>query len=627
MITDETVERVREAADIVQIIGEHVNLKRTGADFRGPCPFHQGTHRNFSVSPRKGIYYCFVCHEGGDVFTFLQKRLGMDWPSAVRYVAEKVGIPVEEVQRRREGPDPRQPLWDVNAAVADWFRTLLWDEEEGRAARDYLALRRVSREVSDRFGLGFAPRDPEALRSHFNALGIEDDLLVNAGILVRREEDGELRARFRNRLVFPILDPAGNHVGFGGRLLGPGEPKYLNSAESPVFSKAKLLYGLHMAKHVIRRDDRVMVVEGYFDVVRLVSAGFDWVVAPLGTALTEPQAALLRRFTTNAFLLYDSDKAGLKATFRAGDELLRHGMAVQVVTLPDGEDPDSFVDKYGGERLQAQLAQAIDVFERKVQLLERAGWFADLRGKRRALDRLLPTIRATADPITRDIYLARASEAAGVSRDVLVRELGDERRAAAEARAGAARQGGGRGGGGMAPGEREEGRESDAPRGRRTARVEDDRRQSPLRRTPPVERDLVWILVHRRAMLEEVAEQIGPEDLHDAALKAVFAALLAAAADETPEALVERLLEDAVPVYRVLLNEPVPEEFDVPRTVAGAVSKLRGVPLRRRLREIDGLLDIAPDAEKDELIREKGRLTRELAALGAGRFKSFDSGR
>ena len=222
MITDETVERVREAADIVRIIGEHVNLRRTGSDYRGPCPFHQGTHRNFSVSPKKGIYYCFVCHEGGDVFTFLQKRLGMDWPGAVRYVADKVGIPVEEVQQRREGPHPDQPLWDLNAAVADWFRTLLWDEEEGRQARDYLALRRVSREVADRFGLGFAPRDPEALRRHFAALGYGDDRLLEAALLVAREDGGEPRARFRNRLMFPISDAAGNTVGFGGRLLGPG---------------------------------------------------------------------------------------------------------------------------------------------------------------------------------------------------------------------------------------------------------------------------------------------------------------------------------------------------------------------------------------------------------------------
>jgi DNA primase len=600
MISDETVDRVRDAADIVQIIGEHVPLRRTGTDFRGPCPFHQGTHRNFSVSPKKGIYYCFVCHEGGDVFTFLQKRLGMDWPGAVRYVAEKVGIPVEEVQQRREGPHPDQPLWDLNAAVADWFRTLLWDEDEGRAARDYLALRRVSREVADRFGLGFAPRDPDVMRRHFAALGYDDDRLLEAALVVAREEGGEPRARFRNRLMFPISDAAGNTVGFGGRLLGPGEPKYLNSAESRVFSKGRLLYGLHMAKHAIRRDDRVMVVEGYFDVVRLVSAGFDWVVAPLGTALTEQQGQILRRYARNAFLLYDSDRAGLKATFRSGDELLRHGMTVQVVTLPEGEDPDSFVDRHGGPALAAALGDALDVFERKVLLLERAGWFADLRRKRRALDRLLPTIRATQDPITRDMYLTRAGEAAGVSREVLERELAATR-----------------------------------DRGRAVARVptEAERaqparaaaRRAPAGPPPPhAERRLVWILVHAPALREHVGEQIGRDDLTHTALGTILAAIVAAGADASPADLVASLDDDAAELFRTLQEEPPGEGFDMLREADGCVAALRAAPLRRRLVENQRAIDIASDTEKDALIRDKVRLQRELAALGAGRIKSFD---
>ena len=613
MITDETVDRVREAADIVRIIGEHVNLRRTGSDYRGPCPFHQGTHRNFSVSPKKGIYYCFVCHEGGDVFTFLQKRLGMDWPTAVRHVAEKVGIVVEEVQRRREGADPRQPAWDINASAADYFRTLLWDDEQGRAARDYLTLRGVAREVADRFGLGFAPRDPDAMRSHFNALGIEDERLVEAGLLVQRDDGGEPRARFRNRLIFPILDIAGNTAGFGGRLLGPGEPKYLNSAESPVFSKARLLYGMHMARHVIRRDDRAMVVEGYFDVVRLVSAGFDWVVAPLGTALTEQQAALLRRFTKNVYLLYDSDQAGLKATFRAGDELLRHGASVQVVTLPEGEDPDSFVDKHGAAGLAAQLSLAIDVFERKVQLLERAGWFGDLRGKRRALDRLIPTVRAAADPITRDMYIARASEAAGVSREVLQREIGEEERSARR------REGPPEEGGPDSPPPPDE-------RPRAFDREEWRRRNAPARSPASrTERYLVWILMHHRSQLETVGEQVGPAELRDTTLREIYAALLAAAPDAPLEEIAGKLSEEARTLFAELLEEPAGEGIDVARTLAGCVSQIRGVPIRRRLREIDRELDIAHDAQKDELIREKTRLIRDAAALGAGRYKSFGS--
>ncbi|HEY9479198.1 MAG TPA: DNA primase [Gemmatimonadaceae bacterium] len=616
MISDETVDRIRESADIVRIIGEHVNLRRTGTDFRGPCPFHQGTHRNFSVSPRKGIYYCFVCHEGGDVFTFLQKRLGMDWPSAVKLVAEKVGIVVEEVDRRREGTDPRQPAWDINAAAADYFRTLLWDDDEGRAARDYLSLRGVTRETADRFGLGFAPRDADTMRAHFNALGIEDDKLLDAGLLVQRDEGGQPRARFRNRLIFPILDLAGNTAGFGGRLLGPGEPKYLNSSESPVFSKAKLLYGLHMARHVIRRDDRAMVVEGYFDVVRLVSSGFDWVVAPLGTALTEQQAALIARFTKNAFLLYDSDQAGLKATFRSGDELLRHGMSVQVVTLPPGEDPDSFVDKNGAAGLTAQLSLAIDVFERKVQLLERAGWFADLRGKRRALDRLLPTVRATTDPITRDIYLSRACEAAGVSREVLERELEEEER-------------GGRGRGRSAraavpstPAPQQDEREAGgAMRESRTTQPP----RVPRNPASRIERELIWVLLHHRTRIEEVGEQIGPDELRDPALREIYAALLATSPDAPLDDVAERIPSDtdARSLFVELAEEPPGEGFQVDSVLISSVSKIRGATIRRRLREIDREMGIAQDAQKDELISEKRRLNRDVTALGAGRFKGY----
>ena len=211
------------------------------------------------------------------------------------------------------------------------------------------------------------------MREHLNALGYPDARLAEAGLLVTREETNEQRPRFRNRLIFPIHDASGHHVGFGGRLLGPGEPKYLNSADSPIFSKSRVLYGLNWAKHSIRREDRAVVVEGYFDAVRLWSAGLEPVVAPLGTALTEQQAAMLARYTRTAFLLYDSDRAGLKATFRAGDELLRHSFAVQVVTLPEGEDPDSFVDSKGADALREQLERSVDVFERKVQLLDRAG--------------------------------------------------------------------------------------------------------------------------------------------------------------------------------------------------------------------------------------------------------------
>jgi len=261
MIPDEDVERVRDNADIVQIIGEHVSLKRVGTDWRGPCPFHQGTHRNFSVSTKKRMYYCFVCHAGGDVFNFLQKRLGMDWPSAVRAVADKSGIEIREVETRREGPDPREPVWELNAAAAEYFQRMLWDEDIGQPAREYLAKRNVSREAGQRFGLGFAPREIGLLRSYLNTLGYDDARLLSGGLLVQREEAEEPRPRFRGRLMFPIYDASGRPSGFGGRLIGPGEPKYLNSSDSPTFTKGRLLYGLNWARHAIRRDERLLLVE------------------------------------------------------------------------------------------------------------------------------------------------------------------------------------------------------------------------------------------------------------------------------------------------------------------------------------------------------------------------------
>jgi len=606
MISDETIERVREAADIVQIIGEHVNLKRSGADFRGPCPFHQGTHRNFSVSPKKGIYYCFVCHEGGDVFTFLQKRLGMEWPAAVRLVADRVGIEVREVETRAQDKDAREPFWELNAAAAAYFRDMLWDEDAGKAARDYLALRRVSREVADRFGLGFAPRDLDAMREHLNALGYADTRLAEAGLLVTREETNEQRPRFRNRLIFPIHDASGHHVGFGGRLLGPGEPKYLNSADSPIFSKSRVLYGLNWAKHSIRREERVVLVEGYFDAVRLWSAGLDPVVAPLGTALTEQQAALLARYTRTAFLLYDSDRAGLKATFRSGDELLRHSFAVQVVTLPEGEDPDSFVDAHGADALREQLDQSVDVFERKVQLLDRAGWFADLSRKRRALDRLLPTIRATADALTRDMYLTRASEAAGVAKELLAREV-DAPTAAVGGRTRYS-------GPAVQRQEPDAMPPAEAP-GRTRTRDRRTQERRKLGRGESAERELVRVMVHERGQVDALAERVDPAEFHNAQLREIFQTLVKLGDEATLEQLSSALSGAAVEELQGLLDEP-DALVDMRRTIDDSLMMLRKRDIKARMGEITRMLPLASGEEKDELIVEKTKLQREMQTFG-----------
>jgi len=605
VIPDEDVERVRDHADIVQIIGEHVNLRRVGSDWRGPCPFHQGTHRNFSVSPKKRMYYCFVCHAGGDVFNFLQKRLGLDWPSAVRTVAEKSGIEIREVETRREGPDPREPVWEVNAAAAEYFQRMLWDDDLGAPAREYLAKRHVSREAGEKFGLGFAPREIGLLRGYLNTLGYDDARLLSAGLLVQREEAEEPRPRFRGRLMFPIYDASGRLSGFGGRLIGPGEPKYLNSADSVTFTKGRLLYGLNWARHAIRRDERLLLVEGYFDVVRLVLAGIESVVAPLGTALTEDQASMISRQTKNVFLLYDSDTAGQKATFRAGDLLLAQGVSVRVVTLPDGEDPDTFVDTHGRAALEVQIDAAVDVFDRKVQILERQGWFADLHKRRRAIDRLLPTIRATADLVTRDMYIARASEASGVDRNVLSREAGGAGARGAPPRAPNAA--------GPPDAHQEQMRMGDRRAG--------ERRETSARRPsgggPSVERYLLRVILAHPAYLEMAAEaDVGPTTFDDARYREIFETLTRIGADASPEVVVRELSEDAALAYDEMLGEP-PESFvNLEATYRDTVAALRIRELKQKNSELQRLMATArSEEEKNVLLAEKDANARKALAL------------
>jgi DNA primase len=602
MIPDELVEQIRESADIVQIVGEYVNLKKSGADYRGPCPFHQGTHRNFSVSPRKRMFYCFVCHEGGDVFQFLQKRLGVEWPAAVRMVADKAGIEVREVDTRRQGPDTREPIWEVNGTASEYFQHVLWDEDLAADARAYLEQRDIDRKTAEQFGIGFAPREIGLLRSHMATLGFADARLVEAGLLMRPDDSTEPRPRFRGRLMFPIHDGGGHPVGFGGRLLGPGEPKYLNSADSPVFSKGKLLYGLNWSKNEIRREDRAFVVEGYFDYVRLYSAGIRTVVAPMGTALTEAQAILLRRFTANVYLLYDSDKAGLRATFRSGDELLRQKATVRVITLPQGEDPDSFVRAHGPAAFNAQVNGAIDVFDRKIQLLERAGWFADLHRKRRAIDRLLPTLRATADPLTRDLYLGRVSEVSGIDRLVLQRELGIHA--------------------GQAP----RPAEVPAPPGTEAPRIR-SRRSDRRKNTPTsaAERELLRVMLHFPAQVESIAERLPQEGFRDPVNRKIFQQLLIAG-DEGIVSRADKLDDEAAQRVEELLADPN-AVVNAARTVEDSILLLRVRELQQRQDEIDRMLRVASDKEQDALLLEKRRIEQEIVATRRGTFRGFSPAR
>jgi DNA primase len=587
MIPDEIVEQVRDSADLVGIIGESVELKRTGSDYRGPCPFHGGTHRNFAVIPKKGRYYCFVCHESGDVFSWYMKRVGMDYPTAVREVARRVGITIPE-RPSRSGPDPLEPLFGAVAVAQDWFTRQLLEADEARGAREYLESREVPLETAALHGLGFAPPGRGFLDA-MRALGLEDTVLLEAGLAAKRD-DGTVIPRFRARLLFPIHDLRGRVAGFGGRLLGPGEPKYLNSPENAIFHKGRQLYNLHQAKGAIRKEESVILVEGYFDVLRLILAGLEHVVAPLGTALTPDQGALLRRFAPAAVLLYDSDQAGLRATFRAGDELLRHSVRVRVATMPPGEDPDTLVRRGSAVALEPLLRDAVDLLERKIQLLEQKGWFEGVDHQREALDRLLPTIRAAADPITRDLYLNTVSQRTGVSRDVLLQQV----RARSESR--------------YAPVGAPESR-GDANASARSAKPE-------RVKVDVNEKELLAILVRHPDWIHRAIAEVPLEWVETPVLRELYAAMRANPGEVGSAAFQDRLSDVAQRAWRRLNSfEPKYGTTDPDQTYVACCQALEVRPLQRQLDALAAERERGVSPEKyEQLVQDMKRIEGEIAS-------------
>ncbi|MBI4541330.1 MAG: DNA primase [Gemmatimonadetes bacterium] len=576
MIPNSAVEEVRQRADIVAIIGELVALKRAGKDYKALCPFHEERTPSFYVVPSKDFYKCFGCGASGDVFAFVRQKLGLDFAAAVRYVAERSGVDIREREVRDRGEDPYRELYEVNAFAREFYRRQLWEGEGGDVARRYLEGRGVGREAAERFGLGFAPAEWSALRNAAAKHGLDEALLLRAGLLKESERAQEPYDRFRDRLMFPIEDGMGRVVAFGGRVIGPadeGVPKYLNSPETPIYRKGTVLYGLSWAKVAIRRESAALVVEGYMDLVSLAARGIEPVVATLGTAMTDEHARLVARYCSRALLLYDSDLAGLRATFRAGDALLAAGVHPSVVTLPAGDDPDSVVRRHGVDALRRYLAEAVDVLDRKLQILEERGAFTTIEGTRDALDRLLPTIRCTKDAALRDIYAARVAERTGVRRETIEAELLR----------------------GVAAGSRGGGRPAAAPRGR----------IGPLPRLGP-ERKLLLLLVKARDWIDRAVERLHPEQFGDPALREIFEALVADPELKHPP---PGMSPGAATRFEELTGDPeILAQAD--RIFDDSVRKILVRDIDARIADVDRRLAEAAESEHSRLVLEKQDLAR-----------------
>ena len=419
-ISEGTIEEVREASDVVEVISSYLPLKKSGKNYKALCPFHSEKTPSFVVNPEKQIFHCFGCQTGGNVFTFVMKMENLTFPESVTFLAEKAGIKIESAEGSEKKKNLRRTLLGANNAAVDYFHHNLTGTKK---VTDYLAKRGISETSIKKFKLGYAQNSPDALKNILKKEGFTEDVLFKSGLLRLSEEKGFYYDYFRNRIIFPILNPRGECLAFGGRVLDDAMPKYLNSSESFLYHKGKVLYGLSLAKEAINKEKKVIIVEGYFDLIKLSQAGLKNVVAPLGTALTLEHIRLLRRWTENIVLCPDGDEAGTKSACRGLELLLEEGLKVKVMVIPEGYDPDSYITEKGVKSFQALLADALDPFDYKMGLLAQKNDIDTIEGKLLIAEGLLALIAKSDNRLERAEYLKRIAGKMKLDEDDLKTEL------------------------------------------------------------------------------------------------------------------------------------------------------------------------------------------------------------
>lgn len=422
-IPDELVEEVKSRNDIVSVVGQYVRLdKRSSANLFGLCPFHNEDTPSFSVSPSKQIFYCFGCHKGGNVITFIREIEKCTWPQALKILADRVGIQLPEPDDAayRERLERNATLQKIYLEAARYYYHSL-QSPAGATARRYLKERAIADSTARKFGLGFAPDEWDGLLLHLRRQGLDDPQLISQSGLFKRGKSDGYYDLFRNRLMFPIFDAMGKIIAFGGRVLDDSQPKYLNSPETPLYTKGRHLYGLNLAKS--SSDKRLVLVEGYMDTLAMHQAGIDNAVAALGTAMTEAQANLIRKYTDQVIVGFDADAAGQNAALRSLDILTSRGLKVTVLRVPDGKDPDEFIRKHGPERFKDLIDQALPLLDFKLDVARRS---CEVHGALDILafqDQACSILAREDNAIVRELYAGKVSEWLHASADSVVREI------------------------------------------------------------------------------------------------------------------------------------------------------------------------------------------------------------
>lgn len=411
VINDNVLDEIRDRADIVDLIGEYVDLKRSGSNYMGLCPFHSEKTPSFSVSPSKSIFKCFGCGVGGDVITFIMKRENLNFPEAVEFLAEKYNVRLSEYKdENKEARDKRNRLYDINREAAMHFLNNLSSSPK---AQKYLRDRGLSDKTIRAYGLGYSKDSWTDLYDHLTKLGYKEEELLNLN-LVSKSKNGNYIDRFRDRVMFPIINRNNKVIAFGARGFGDAKPKYLNSRETPIFHKGSNLFNMNIVSRESSRQ-RIILVEGYMDVISLYNSGINYSVASLGTSLTEDQAAIIKKMAKDIYICYDSDKAGINATSRAIDIFLSKSCKPKIIELEGGLDPDDFIKKYGMEGFENKIKSAISYIDFKIKILRENFNLEDAEGLSNFTLESAKILSSIINPIERDIFVKEFSKKYNIS--------------------------------------------------------------------------------------------------------------------------------------------------------------------------------------------------------------------
>lgn len=578
------IDEVRSAADIVTVISDSVSLRKAGGTFKGLCPFHGEKTPSFNVNRDKGFFHCFGCGVGGDVFKFVELQEKIGFQEAVRQLAGRFGIPVPDVEaggEPRESAAEREALVKMHEAALAYFREQL-AAPAGARWREYLLKDRgLKQETIDELQIGFAPQTRDALRQRLLKAGFHPVQLVTSGLVSRRDDGSEVD-RFRNRLMVPIFRDTGTVIAFGGRALeAEQQPKYLNSPETPIYSKSRTLYGLNLTKSQVRKGNFALIVEGYFDFAQVHQAGGFPVIATCGTALTSQQAQMLRRFAAKAVLCYDADRAGQTAAERSSELLVSEGFDVNVVQLPGGEDPDTFIQKQGRDAFVAQLKKSRPYLE---YLLDRAAAEHDVTrddSRREFLRRMLGVASRIPDPAVRDQFADRLAHKARVTEAVVRAEI---RKAAAE-------------------------RKTELPAERVPTL------QGHIRKA---EKGLIWTLVHHPAEAVQALRGLESDDLKGLSTENLLrtARDLNVRPEDVPATLMERLSTQEAELLASVAAEPSPPAV-LPDLCVVALKYVRLerqlAEVQRELNRLQNMGDTGPALM--DLLHRKQLMIRALEAM------------